>query len=101
MVAFQSPELHRVLGIFLPLITTNCAVLGVALLTIREELNFIEALLYGFGSAMGFTLVIVIFAGLRERMQLCKIPEMMEGAPIGFITAGILAMAFSGFIGLA
>ena len=101
MVAYQSPELHRVLGIFLPLITTNCAVLGVALLTIREELGFVEALLYGFGSALGFTLVIVIFAGLRERMELCKIPALMKGAPISFITAGILAMAFSGFTGLA
>lgn len=101
MVAFQSPDLHRVLGIFLPLITTNCAVLGVALLTIRDELNFVESLLYGFGSALGFTLVIVIFAGLRERMELCKIPKIMEGTPIGFITAGVLAMAFSGFVGLA
>ena len=101
MVAYQSPELHRVLGIFLPLITTNCAVLGVALLTIREKLGFVEALLYGFGSAVGFTLVIVIFAGLRERMTLCKIPALMKGAPISFITAGILAMAFSGFTGLA
>lgn len=101
MVAFQSPELHRILGIFLPLITTNCAVLGVALLTVREELDFIEAILYGFGSAAGFTLVIVIFAGLRERMILCRIPPAMEGAPISFITAGVLAMAFSGFIGFA
>jgi electron transport complex protein RnfA len=101
MIAFQSPQLHRILGIFLPLITTNCAVLGVALLTIREELNFVQAVLYGFGSALGFTLVIVIFAGLREQMTLCKIPPAMEGAPISFITAGILAMAFSGFAGLA
>lgn len=101
MVAHQSPELHRVLGIFLPLITTNCAVLGVALMTIREELDFIEAILYGFGSSLGFTLVIVLFAGLRERMTVCQIPKLMEGAPIGFITAGVLAMAFSGFVGLA
>ncbi len=101
MVAYQSPQLHKVLGIFLPLITTNCAVLGVALLTIREQLDFLEAILYGFGSAMGFTIVIVIFSGLRERMTLCRIPATMEGAPIGFITAGILAMAFAGFAGLA
>lgn len=101
MVAYQSPELHRILGIFLPLITTNCAVLGVALLTIREELDFLQAILYGFGSAAGFTLVIVIFAGLRERMTLCRIPPAMEGAPISFITAGVLAMAFSGFVGFA
>ncbi|MFT5716651.1 MAG: electron transport complex protein RnfA [Oleiphilaceae bacterium] len=101
MVADQSPQLHKILGIFLPLITTNCAVLGVALLTIKEELNFLQTMLYGFGSSMGFTLVIVIFAGLRERMTLCRIPPSMEGAPIGFITAGILAMAFSGFAGLA
>ncbi|MGB5445762.1 MAG: electron transport complex subunit RsxA [Psychromonas sp.] len=101
MVAYQSPELHKILGIFLPLITTNCAILGVALLTIREQLGFIEAMLYGFGSAAGFTIVIVIFAGLRERMNLCRIPPAMKGAPIGFITAGILAMAFSGFAGIA
>ena len=101
MIAQQSPELHRVLGIFLPLITTNCAVLGVALLTIREELGFVQAILYGFGSSLGFTLVIVLFAGLRERMSLVQIPTLMKGAPIGFITAGVLAMAFSGFVGLA
>lgn len=101
MVAYQSPQLHKILGIFLPLITTNCAVLGVALLTVNEQFNFLQAMLYGFGSSMGFTLVIVIFAGLRERMTLCRIPPAMEGAPIGFITAGILAMAFSGFAGLA
>ncbi|WP_354624085.1 electron transport complex subunit RsxA [Psychromonas sp. MME2] len=101
MVAYQNPELHKVLGIFLPLITTNCAVLGVALLTIKEQLGFIDAILYGFGSSLGFTLVIVLFAGLRERMSLCRVPPAMEGAPISFITAGILAMAFSGFAGLA
>ncbi|MCG6200818.1 electron transport complex subunit RsxA [Psychromonas antarctica] len=101
MVAYQSPELHRILGIFLPLITTNCAVLGIALLTIREKLDFVDALLYGFGSSLGFTLVIVLFAGLRERMTLCRIPTAMQGAPISFITAGILAMAFSGFTGIA
>ncbi|WP_369433704.1 electron transport complex subunit RsxA [Psychromonas sp. MME1] len=101
MVAYQNPELHKVLGIFLPLITTNCAVLGVALLTIKEQLGFIDAILYGFGSSLGFTLVIVLFAGLRERMSLCRVSPAMEGAPISFITAGILAMAFSGFAGLA
>lgn len=101
MVAHQSPELHKMLGIFLPLITTNCAVLGVALLTVKDELSFLAALLYGFGSALGFTLVIVIFAGLRECMELRQVPKAMQGAPIGFITAGVLAMAFSGFAGLA
>jgi H+/Na+-translocating ferredoxin:NAD+ oxidoreductase subunit A len=95
-----SPVLYQVLGIFLPLITTNCAVLGVALLNVQESHNFIESFLYGIGSALGFTLVMVIFAGLRERLTSCDVPENFEGAPIGFVTAGLLALAFMGFAGL-
>ena len=95
-----SPALNQVLGIFLPLITTNCAVLGVALLNVQEEHSFIESMLYGFGSALGFTLVMVIFAGLRERLALAQVPAAFEGAPIGFIVAGLLSLAFMGFSGL-
>lgn len=95
-----SPGLYQVLGIFLPLITTNCAVLGVALLNIQEENGFLDSLLYGFGSAVGFTLVMAIFAGLRERLALAAVPKVFVGTPIGFITAGLLSMAFMGFSGL-
>lgn len=95
-----SPALNQVLGIFLPLITTNCAVLGVALLNIQEKHSFVESLLYGFGSAMGFTLVMMIFAGLRERLNLAQVPESFQGTPIGFIVAGLLSLAFMGFAGL-
>ncbi|NVK18838.1 MAG: electron transport complex subunit RsxA [Methylocystaceae bacterium] len=95
-----SPSLYQVLGIFLPLITTNCAVLGVALLNIQEENGFLDSLLYGFGSALGFTLVMAIFAGLRERLSLAAVPKTFSGIPIGFITAGLLSMAFMGFSGL-
>jgi len=95
-----SPVLYQALGIFLPLITTNCAVLGVALLNFQENNSFIQSLLYGVGSAIGFSLVLVIFAGLRERLSLADVPAAFEGAPIGFITAGLLALAFMGFSGL-
>lgn len=95
-----SPILYSLLGIFLPLITTNCAVLGVALLNVQEKHGFVESLLYGMGSALGFTLVLVIFAGLRERLTLSDVPEVFEGAPIGFIVAGLLSLAFMGFAGL-
>jgi len=95
-----SPALYQVLGIFLPLITTNCAVLGVALLNVQEENSFMESVLYGFGSALGFTLVMVIFAGLRERLAISEVPALFEGAPIGFIVAGLLSLAFMGFSGL-
>jgi len=96
-----SPTLYQVLGIYLPLITTNCAVLGVALLNIKEENSFLESLLYGFGSALGFTLVMVIFAGLRQRLALAQTPAAFSGAPIGFVVAGLLSLAFMGFSGLA
>lgn len=95
-----SPVLYQLLGIFLPLITTNCAVLGVALLNLQEGNSFIQSALYGAGSALGFTLVMVLFAGLRERLALASVPQAFAGAPIGFIVAGLLAMAFMGFTGL-
>jgi electron transport complex protein RnfA len=95
-----SPTLYQVLGIFLPLITTNCAVLGVALLNIQQKYDFVESALFGFGSALGFTLVMVIFAGMRERLALLSVPETFAGSPIAFISAGILSLAFMGFSGL-
>ena len=97
----SSPALYQVLGIFLPLITTNCAVLGVALLNVQQENGLLQSLLYGFGSALGFTLVLVIFAGLRERLALARVPAAFSGAPIGFVVAGLLSLAFMGFAGLA
>lgn len=97
----MSPALYQVLGIFLPLITTNCAVLGVALLNIQEQHSFVQSLLYGFGSALGFTLVMVVFAGLRERLALMQVPAAFAGAPIGFVVAGLLSLAFMGFSGLS
>jgi electron transport complex protein RnfA len=95
-----SPVLYQVLGIFLPLITTNCAVLGVALLNLQQDSTLAQSAWFGFGSALGFTLVMVIFAGMRERLALMNVPESFAGAPIGFITAGILSLAFMGFAGL-
>ena len=96
----NAPELYRVLGIYLPLITTNCAVLGVALLNVMEGSGFVGSVLFGFGSALGFTLVLVVFAGLRERLALARVPAAFTGAPIGFVTAGLLSLAFMGFAGL-
>lgn len=95
-----SPLLYQVLGIFLPLITTNCAVLGVALLNIQAKHSFIESAIYGFGAAIGFSLVLVLFAGLRERVAVADVPEVFKGAPIALTTAGIMSMAFMGFAGL-
>ena len=95
-----SPVLYQVLGIYLPLITTNCAVLGVALLNIQAEHDFAESLLFGFGSAIGFTLVMVLFAGMRERLALMDVPGPLAGVPIGLITAGLMSMAFMGLSGL-
>jgi electron transport complex protein RnfA len=95
-----SPALYQVLGIFLPLITTNCAVLGVALLNVQQQNSFFESLLFGFGSALGFTLVLVLFAGLRERLALANVPEAFRGTPIAYVTAGLLSLAFMGFAGL-
>ena len=95
-----SPGLYRSLGIFLPLITTNCAVLGVSILNIDSEYNFIQSLINGFASGIGFTLALVLMAGLRERLDLANIPKAMKGAPIAFIMAGCMSLAFMGFSGL-
>jgi electron transport complex protein RnfA len=100
VVRKTSPALYQVLGIFLPLITTNCAVLGVALLNVQQENGFLESLLYGFGSAMGFTLVLVMFAGLRERLALANVPATFSGAPSAYVVAGLMSLAFMGFAGL-
>ena len=97
----SSPVLYRVLGIFLPLITSNCAVLGVALLNVQEQHNLLQSALYGFGAAAGFGLVLVLFAAMRERIALADVPAPFKGAPIGLITAGLMALAFMGFNGLA
>ncbi len=95
-----SPSLYQVLGIYLPLITTNCAVFGMALLNVQQQRDFLSSLLYGVGSALGFTLVLALFAGLRERLALARVPATFAGAPIAFIAAGLLALAFMGFAGL-
>ncbi|MES9939029.1 MAG: electron transport complex subunit RsxA [Candidatus Thiodiazotropha sp. 6PLUC2] len=100
VVRKTSPALYQVLGIFLPLITTNCAVLGVALLNVQQENSFLASLLYGFGSALGFTLVLVMFAGLRERLALANVPQVFSGAPIAYVVAGLMSLAFMGFAGL-
>ncbi|MGL6064998.1 MAG: electron transport complex subunit RsxA [Fusobacteriaceae bacterium] len=95
-----SPGLYKSLGVFLPLITTNCCVLGVAILNIQEKLNFIETLVTGFFVAIGFTLALVMLAGIRERLEHAAIPAPFKGVPIAFISAGLLAMAFMGFSGM-
>ena len=95
-----SPLLHKVLGIFLPLITTNCAVLGVALLNIKKANGFIESILYGFGAAVGFSLVLILFAAMRERITVADVPAPFKGAAIAMISAGIMSLAFMGFTGL-
>ncbi len=94
------PSLYGALGIYLPLITTNCAVLGAVLLNIQNGFNFIESLAFGFSSALGFTLAIVIFAGVRMRVSLADPPKPFRGTPIALVTAGLIAMAFSGFTGM-
>ena len=95
-----SPVLHQVLGIYLPLITTNCAVLGVPLLNIGMRNNFIESMVFGLGSAIGFTLALVLFAGIRERLEGADVPVHFRGTAIAMITAGIMSLAFMGFAGL-
>ena len=96
-----SPILYNVLGIYLPLITTNCAVLGIALLNVQEGNNFVNSVLYGFGGALGFVLVMVLFAAMRERLDVADVPDSFRGAPIALVTAGFMAVAFMGFSGLA
>jgi electron transport complex protein RnfA len=95
-----SPLLYRVLGIFLPLITTNCAVLGVALLNVQQQHGFLESAVYGFGAAVGFSLVLTLFAAMRERLAVADVPQPFQGASISLITAGLMSMAFMGFSGL-
>ncbi|MCB1663152.1 MAG: electron transport complex subunit RsxA [Pseudomonadales bacterium] len=95
-----SPVLYRVLGIFLPLITTNCAVLGVALLNLKKDNGFIDSLFYGFGAALGFSLVLILFAASRERINAADVPRPFKGSAIGMITAGLMSLAFMGFTGL-
>ena len=94
------PSLYSALGVYLPLITTNCAVLGVAIINITENYTLLQTLVNGIGAALGFTLAIVLFAGIRERLELADIPEAMKGFPIALISAGLMAMAFMGFSGL-
>jgi electron transport complex protein RnfA len=94
------PVLHQVLGIYLPLITTNCAVLGIPLLSVSYQHDFLEALLFGFGSSVGFSLALVLFAGIRERVEGADTPVHFRGVPIALITAGIMSLAFMGFAGL-
>ncbi len=96
----SSPLLYRVLGIFLPLITTNCAVLGVALLNVQAEHNFVQSALYGFGAAAGFSLVLVMFAAMRERIEVADVPVAFRGPAIALVTAGLMSLAFIGFSGL-
>jgi len=100
VVRKSSPLLHRVLGVYLPLITTNCAVLGVALLNINKAHSFTQSLFYGFGAALGFSLVLVLFAAMRERLTVADVPEPFQGAAIGMVTAGLASLAFMGFSGL-
>lgn len=100
VVRKTSPTLYRLLGIFLPLITTNCAVLGVALLNTREQHSFLQSAIYGFGAAVGFSLVLILFAAMRERLAAADVPTPFKGASIAMITAGLMSLAFLGFTGL-
>jgi electron transport complex protein RnfA len=100
VVRKTSPLLHKNLGVFLPLITTNCAVLGVALLNVTEEYSLTESLVFGMGSAIGFSVVLLIFAGLRERIALANVPETFAGTPVSLVTAGLLSLVFMGFSGM-
>lgn len=95
-----SPTLYSALGIFLPLITTNCTILGVAIMVIQKDFSMVESLVFAFSTAVGFGLALTIFAGIREQLRFSELPKSMEGTPIALITAGILAMAFMGFSGV-
>ncbi len=95
-----SPALYSALGVFLPLISTNCAVLGVAILTIQKDYNLLEGVVFASATAVGFGLALVIFAGIREHLDLMEVPSGMKGVPIALVTAGILALAFMGFTGI-
>ncbi len=100
VVQKTSPVLYQVLGIYLPLITTNCAVLGIPLLNVQAEHNFMESVFFGMGGALGFTLVMVLFAGMRERMEGADVPAIFQGSAIAMITAGLMSLSFMGFSGL-
>ena len=95
-----SPALYQALGVFLPLITTNCTILGVAILVVQKDLNLIESVVFAISTALGFGLALVLFAGIREQLSMMKLPKGMEGTPISLLTAGLLAMAFMGFAGI-
>ena len=95
-----SPLLYQVLGIFLPLITTNCAVLGVALLNIQKQHSILESFVYGFGASIGFSMVLILFGAMRERLEVADVPVAFRGPAIALVTAGLMAMAFLGFTGL-
>ena len=95
-----SPALYQALGIFLPLITTNCAVLGVAILVIQKDFSLIQSIVYAFSTAIGFALAMVVFAGLREQLSLVRVPKGMQGMAIVLVTAGLLSLAFMGFSGV-
>ncbi len=95
-----SPPLYQALGVFLPLITTNCAILGVAILVIQKDYNLIESVVFAISTAIGFTLAMVLFAGIREQLSTTKVPKAMQGIPIALVVAGLLAMAFMGFSGI-
>lgn len=96
-----APALYLSLGVFLPLITTNCAVLGVAILVTQKDFNLAQSIVYAFSTALGFTLALTIFAGIREQLSLVEVPEAMRGVPIALVVAGLLAMAFMGFAGIS
>ena len=100
MLKKLSPSLYQALGIFLPLITTNCAVLGVAILMIQKEFDLLQSVTYSVATALGFALALILFAGIRERLDFEDVPKAFKGIPIALVTAGILAMAFMGFSGL-
>lgn len=96
-----SPTLHKALGVYLPLITTNCAVLGLAIINVQAEYTLLETIVHSIGAAIGFTLAISLFAGIRERLALADVPEALKGSPIALISAGLMAIAFLGFAGLS
>lgn len=97
----SSPQLYSSLGIYLPLITTNCAVLGVAILNVTAQLGLVGSLIQGFASGVGFTLALILMSGIRERLEVCAVPKPLEGLPIAFIVAGLMSVAFMGFAGFS
>jgi electron transport complex protein RnfA len=94
------PPLYQALGIFLPLITTNCAILGVALINVLKEFNFMATLIYSFASAVGYGFALVLFTGIREQLEVSTLPDFMKGTAVGMVTAGLLSLAFFGFAGM-